>query len=239
MSIQASFQEFVDGLQTARSKTSFANVASRVIQHLGFEWFAYLRLGQHAPLLVSSYPRTWTDRYFALSYQNLDPVVLRAAREQDVFGWGEGGKPAGTAEQRRFFEEATTFGIRSGITVPIQGGFGDIAAFTLASAEPMAIIERLGAERKATIRLVGLYFHAHLTARLDNPVAMIDKVALTQRELQCLAWTARGKTVADVAVLVGIKPRTVVFHLENARRKLHASSIAQCVASALRGGLLS
>ncbi|WP_461618579.1 helix-turn-helix domain-containing protein [Bradyrhizobium sp. 23AC] len=58
-------------------------------------------------------------------------------------------------------------------------------------------------------------------------------------ERQCLAWTAQGKTVADIAVLVEIAPRTVVFHLENARRKLGAASIAQCVAIALRRGLLS
>jgi LuxR family transcriptional activator of conjugal transfer of Ti plasmids len=35
-----------------------------------------------------------------------------------------------------------------------------------------------------------------------------------------------------------ITPRTVAFHLENARRKLGAASIAQCVAEALRLGLL-
>ncbi|WP_314964018.1 helix-turn-helix domain-containing protein, partial [Bradyrhizobium cosmicum] len=61
----------------------------------------------------------------------------------------------------------------------------------------------------------------------------------TQRERQCLAWTAQGKTVADIAVLVQIAPRTVLFHLENARRKLGTASIAQCVAEALRRGLLS
>ena len=61
---------------------------------------------------------------------------------------------------------------------------------------------------------------------------------LTQRERQCLAWGVQGKTVADIAVLVEIAPRTVVFHLENARRKLGAASIAHCVAEAVRRGLL-
>jgi LuxR family transcriptional activator of conjugal transfer of Ti plasmids len=40
-------------------------------------------------------------------------------------------------------------------------------------------------------------------------------------------------------VLVEIAPRTVAFHLENARHKLSAASIAQCVAEALRRGWLS
>jgi LuxR family transcriptional regulator, activator of conjugal transfer of Ti plasmids len=65
-----------------------------------------------------------------------------------------------------------------------------------------------------------------------------EESALLQRELQCLAWTARGKTAADVVLPVGIEPRTVVFHLENARRKVAAGSIAQCVAEAVRRGLL-
>jgi LuxR family transcriptional activator of conjugal transfer of Ti plasmids len=89
------------------------------------------------------------------------------------------------------------------------------------------------------VQLVGLYFHTHVAVRLE-PAATGQHAGgeLTQRERQCLAWTAQGKTVADIAVLVEISPRTVVFHLENARRKLGASSIAQCVAEALRRGLL-
>ncbi|WP_346731313.1 helix-turn-helix domain-containing protein [Bradyrhizobium sp. 1] len=88
---------------------------------------------------------------------------------------------------------------------------------------------------------MGLYFHAHVASRLDVPFVaqQLSGSELTQRERQCLAWTAQGKTVADIAVLVAISPRTVVFHLENARRKLGAASIAQCVAVALRRGLLT
>jgi LuxR family transcriptional regulator, activator of conjugal transfer of Ti plasmids len=100
-------------------------VATRVTQRLGFRWFAYLRLVEDAPKLISSYPKSWTNRYFDLNYEQLDPVVRRARLEHDLFSWGSGGStPAGTREQRKFFEEATTFGIESGITVPIRGGFG-------------------------------------------------------------------------------------------------------------------
>jgi LuxR family transcriptional activator of conjugal transfer of Ti plasmids len=175
-----------------------------------------------------------------LHYEQLDPVVRRARLEHDLFSWGSGGStPAGTREQRKFSEEATTFGIESGITVPIRGGFGRMAAFTLATDDRAMRPERLVAKSKDVIQLVGLYFHTHAAVRLgaecDRPDA--DDV-LTQRERQCLAWAARGKTVADTAILVGIAPRTVVFHLENARRKLGATSIAQCVAEALRRRLL-
>jgi LuxR family transcriptional activator of conjugal transfer of Ti plasmids len=174
-----------------------------------------------------------------LGYQQLDPVVHRARVEHGLFGWGGGASaPPGNREQRRFFDEAMTFGIRSGITVPIRAGFGRMAAFTLATADREVNPERLIAEWKDVVQLVGLYFHTHVVMLDRAPIAQTVGTELTQRERQCLAWTAQGKTVADIAVLVGIAPRTVVFHLENARRKLGAASIAQCVAEALRRGLL-
>ncbi|WP_442895887.1 helix-turn-helix domain-containing protein [Bradyrhizobium sp. AZCC 2262] len=99
--------------------------------------------------------------------------------------------------------------------------------------------ERLIAKSRDVVQLVGLYFQTHVAARLGTVCDQPDAGdVLTQRERQCLAWASRGKTVADTAVLVGIAPRTVVFHLENARPKLEATSTAQCVAEAVRRRLL-
>jgi LuxR family transcriptional activator of conjugal transfer of Ti plasmids len=234
------FQEFIDAIQTADEDAAFERVGTRLAQRLGFRWFAYLRLTAELPTLISSYPSSWTSRYFDLGYQQLDPVVSRARLEHNLFSWGGGASvPAGTREQRKFFEEATTFGIKSGITVPIRGGFGRMAAFTLATDEPTALTERIVVESGDLVQLTGLYFHTHLTTRLKTRAGSPTTAALlSQRERQCLAWAAHGKTAADIAILVGIAPRTVVFHLENARRKLGAASIAQCVAEALRRGLL-
>jgi LuxR family transcriptional activator of conjugal transfer of Ti plasmids len=239
-SIEYSFQEFVDAIQTARSDDDFARSASRVSQRLGFRWFAYLRIVEEAPKLISSYPKSWTSRYFELSYEQLDPVVRRARLENDLFHWGSGASiPSSSRAQQKFFDEATTFGIESGITVPIKGGFGRMAAFTFATDDRAMRPERLMAKSKDVVQLVGLYFHTHLAARLAAESDQFDADGvLTQRERQCLAWASRGKTVADTAILVAIAPRTVVFHLENARRKMGAASITQCVAEALRRRLL-
>jgi LuxR family transcriptional regulator, activator of conjugal transfer of Ti plasmids len=207
---------------------------------LGFRWFAYLRLIEGGPTLISSYPKSWTGRYFDLGYQRLDPVVRRVRGEHDLFSWGgEAPRPAGTREQRRFFDEAMTFGISSGITVPIRGGFERMAAFTLANDEPIARVEQLLSETKDVVQLVELYFHTHATTRLGGSSdPSTETGVLTRRERQCLAWAAQGKTVADMAILVEIAPRAVVFDFENTRRKLNAASIAQWVAEALRRGLL-
>src|SRR5260221_4132382 len=143
-STERSFQEFIDAIQTADDEIGFEKIARRLTERLGFRWFAYLRVTDETPSLISSYPKSWTARYFDLGYQQLDPVVRRARRESELFSWG-GSAPAatGTREQRRFFDEAMTFGIKSGVTVPIRGGFRGIVAFTKANDAPKAAIARL------------------------------------------------------------------------------------------------
>jgi len=239
-SIEYDFQEFVDAIQTARSDDDFARLATRVSQCLGFRWFAYLQMVEEEPKLISSYPKSWTNRYLEHGYEQVDPVIQRARLELELFGWGGSASiTPNSRSQRKFFDEAMTFGIESGITVPIRGGFGRMAAFTFATDDPAMRAERLIAEAGDVVQLVGLYFHTHVATRLT---AVADQIGtgciFTQRELQCLAWAARGKTVADTAILCGIAPRTVVFHLENARHKMGAASITQCVAEALRRRLL-
>lgn len=230
------FREFIDAINTAEDEESFEQVASRATRRLGFRWYAYLSLSNGAPKLISSYPKTWTSRYFDLAYQHLDPVVQRARLEHDLFNWGGAAfEPEANREQKRFFEEATTFGIKSGITVPIKSRYGRMAAFTFATDEPAAQTDLLVRDSRDVLRLVGLHFHTHVSTRGVSE----SRGPLTQRERECLSWISQGKAVADIAVLVGIAPRTVTFHLENARRKLDAVSIAQCVAEALRRDLLS
>src|SRR5262245_34159263 len=100
-SIEQTFQEFIDALQTARDDDALERIATRLTQRLGFRWFAYLGIEEGTPRLISSYPKSWTGRYFDLHYQRLDPVVHRARREHDLFGWDSlAPAPAGTREQR-------------------------------------------------------------------------------------------------------------------------------------------
>ncbi len=63
-------------------------------------------------------------------------------------------------------------------------------------------------------------------ALLPNP--------LTQRELDVLAWVARGKTNRDVAEILGMSPRTVNKHLEHIYEKLGVETRTAAVAQFAR-----
>jgi LuxR family transcriptional regulator, quorum-sensing system regulator BjaR1 len=62
---------------------------------------------------------------------------------------------------------------------------------------------------------------------------------LTQRELDCLNWTAAGKTSSEIAEILGLSEHTVNHYLNRAAKKLDSVNRTQAVATALRSGLIS
>ena len=63
-------------------------------------------------------------------------------------------------------------------------------------------------------------------------------VALNEREVQCLTWSARGKTSPEIATILGLGRRTVDFHIENACRKLNVATRTEAVVKAAAGRLI-
>lgn len=47
---------------------------------------------------------------------------------------------------------------------------------------------------------------------------------LTQRELECLSWFAKGKTIEETARILGITPRTVKAYMQQMKEKLDCVS---------------
>lgn len=231
------FRDFIDALETAYDEVGFKGAADRFAARLGYRWFAYLGFSEPALKVLSSYPNSWARQYVEKRYEDIDPVVGLARSSQRSFQWDRRTLRLSTAPQQRFFSEAAKFGIQSGVTVPIRGGFGRFAAFTLAG-DLNTDLEIRTTESMDLLQLAGLYYHAHVYAKLQLGLTRVADAPLTQRELQCLSWAARGKKMQETAKVLGITTRTVVFHLENARSKLGASTVAQAVAEAAHRGLI-
>jgi LuxR family quorum-sensing system transcriptional regulator CciR len=61
---------------------------------------------------------------------------------------------------------------------------------------------------------------------------------LSGRETQCLFWVSRGKSSADVGVILGLSPRTVDSYLEKVCAKLGVRTRVEAVVTAVRAGLI-
>jgi DNA-binding response OmpR family regulator len=63
--------------------------------------------------------------------------------------------------------------------------------------------------------------------------------SLSDREIEALMWSARGKTSAEIATILGLSKRTVDFHIDNARQKLGVATRIEAVVKAAASGLIS
>lgn len=76
-------------------------------------------------------------------------------------------------------------------------------------------------------------------ARRPGPVTPQTDIRLTEREVEALTWSARGKSSTDMAVLMSVSERTVNFHIDNAIRKLNVATRIQAAVKAALLGLIT
>ncbi|KQV68225.1 autoinducer binding domain-containing protein [Rhizobium sp. Root1220] len=84
------------------------------------------------------------------------------------------------------------------------------------------------------------YLATHVYDRLAEIRNQDNRVTdtLTDREIDCLNWTAAGKTSVETADILSLSEHTVNHYLNRATKKLDTVNRTQAVAKALRIGLI-
>ena len=77
-----------------------------------------------------------------------------------------------------------------------------------------------------------LEYSGIITARLTF------REELTEQEITCLIWIARGKTSQEIAKMLDLKYTTVRSYLSRIRRKLNCTTISQAVYEGIRFGYI-
>ena len=230
--MQRIYETFIESLSESVDETDLQRTMTNLLVAFDVDRFAYLSLPRTAkdqPRFVANYPAAWTSHYLRRQYQKIDPVITCAGCSDLPFSWGRKfGLDSRSARGIRFFDEAAEFGIRSGLTIPIKDRWGGRAVLTFAADENCPALMRLSDRYSQAIQLVATSYHIQ-ARRICSGQLVIDGIKLTRREFECLQWAAKGKSAWDISQILGIKRRTVAFHLDNARAKLGVRTIAQAV----------
>jgi DNA-binding NarL/FixJ family response regulator len=100
---------------------------------------------------------------------------------------------------------------------------------------------RLGADdcltKPVDFEMLGVVVENRLR-RVGGRAALRSQIHLTNREKDVLTWVGRGKTSAEIAIILGLSERTVNFHCEQAMKRLDVVNRTQAVAKALAEGLI-
>jgi DNA-binding CsgD family transcriptional regulator len=228
--------EVLDRLQSISDEAELKRAIEWYLSKTDISIYAYIAfLPEIGPRGINNHPKDWLDRYRDEGYLEVDPVISRARDTLLPFQWSDIKRDLKKRE-KLVLDEGGEVGIVSGATVPVPGPGQSTGMVFFSSELSDQKFERLWTSQKYDLHMVGIYFHSAFVElfRKKHP----NDVELTLRERECLLWTARGKTAADISELLKISERTVVFHIQNAMQKLGCSSKYQATLRAILTGLI-
>ena len=234
---------FVASLLVARTGTELANTVRNLVNAIGFDTFEYGavfpgEVGDPEIVVVSSAGRDWIERYGRMMYFRTDPRVQNCLQHVTPFIWECGASYGPSADA--FLRDATRYGVRSGIALPVRSPIGENAMFWVESSQ-----EKLpdDAELQLAIGrayLFASYFHDcffhSLRARIIGAETRPGNVS--KRELEVLALASRGHSSKRIGRELQISESTANYHIASAKRKLGVRTRSQAVARAVQVGLI-
>ena len=212
-----------------------------VLAHdLGLSHVAYIRLAKgHSEDLsqltaVVTYPWNWQLRYFERDYIKIDPVIRRARQAILPFDWEE--LVSDDAAVSGFLEDAKAHGVgQHGLSIPIRGRKQWVSIVSFNSSLSYEDWQQYKHSNIAKLNIISILVDAAASRETTLPR---PETKLSERELQCLIWSARGKTYKDIAEILGVSFSTVKFYLDTARHKLNCINVTHAVAVAIASGII-
>ncbi|EZP83993.1 Transcriptional regulator, LuxR family [Novosphingobium resinovorum] len=231
-------EELAFEITNALTQDELFTALSAAAERLGFDHFAlaYDRRGGSTPasLLVHDYPAAWAQVYVDFDLGGADPVRRAGERSMTGFEWRSLPDliPL-TKGDRQMLEVGRENGIADGFTVPrhLPGEASGACSFVIGpnsrmQEEVLHVAEIVGAVALSAAR------------RLVGVAPPKGRPTLSERQRECVLWTARGKTASEVGAILGISEETVIQHLKTARDRYDVHCRQMLILCALFDGLI-
>ena len=210
---------FIKEVREFGSEEQLADALTAVTRDLGCRYYALTHHvdTQHSSGAISlhNYPAAWAEWFEAQSLGTCDPFRRASSFTRFCFAWSN--LPyiiRLTRKDRMILELACKQGIGDGFTVPahVPGEAHGSCSFACRPGEVFPL------HHVPLLQLAGAF--AFEAARRLGRKAFTDRpVRLTDRQRECVVWTARGKSDWETAMILGISEETVAEHLRHARER--------------------
>nr|WP_309502264.1 LuxR family transcriptional regulator [uncultured Roseovarius sp.] len=186
-------------------------------------------------VLLSNHDAAYTDSFVGDALYFHAPMVKWALQNDGASSWSVLSERAQadtmTKAERKVMAFNAAHEVTAGYTISfrspsprVKGAIALTARAGLEQADVDRIWDRQGADIQALCTI------AHLRFLLLPYIA--PGRALTPRQREVLSWVGDGKTVQDIALLLGLTPATIEKHLRLAREALYVETTAQAVLKA-------
>jgi LuxR family transcriptional regulator len=237
---------FAANLETSADLDEAMDVLQDVASALGFPLvdYACIPCARRAdgswlppPLRTRNFPSRWDvewDRYRAD-----DPYYHASFRGTEIIDWADVQQKADqlSPAERDCLSYIADKGLGHGLTIPFHMAGSRFGFLSVIGDSTTDDWDLRAAETKGLLLLVAHYFHNTVSARF-SPFRLQPVEELSPREAECLSWCAQGKTIEDVAAILGLSGETVRIYMKRVSRKLNAVNRAHAVAKACFLGLI-
>jgi DNA-binding CsgD family transcriptional regulator len=212
---------------------------------LGFDHFIYgvqvnTSLTRPYQFILNGYPKEWRAHYVEHNYQEIDPTYYHCITKKQTIPVIWDRRVFKGDKEVKMRNESREFGLLCGASFAVHGGHGEAAMLSLASSQDSYRAQQDILSIIGTSQLLACYLHEAIQRIvLSKGPLLLTKMELTLREKECLLWAAEGKTGGEIADILQITERTVIFHLQNAGNKMGASNRQHAIARALSMGLIA
>jgi len=231
---------------------SFADLRSAIggyVERAGFDNFGmavkFSRFHHQGKSFYTNYDYVgdWENAYTGLqnpAMANDDARVLASVHRLPAGAWLNTGETSYDAPMERLIprvrhqlSKASDFGIKSGMTLPLQFQSMEWGFLSLSSRNKSTVREMEG-------RIIQAMYFAHFSTIYFDRNRARNKISsgLTVRELEVLKWTAIGKTSWEISLILNISERTVNFHLSQSAGKLGVRGRRAASTTAIALGLI-
>lgn len=229
-------------LMTSHSEADWCRVFFQVVSEMGFNSALLAIIPQPGMRLEEAYLRSnyapeWRRHYDSMNLARIDPTVAHCIAHSTSLVWSP--EIFRTRGQQELYEEACSFGLRSGVTLPIHGPKGELGILCFVNdARPGQSFQREVADCLPDLSLLrDIVFEAAM-AFAKSPRSSEPPPSLTERERECLLWSAAGKSTWEISKILHRSESVVNYHFANIRRKFDVTTRREAIVKAMRLGML-
>lgn len=232
-------EEFARELAAIETPAGLEQSLKRTSRFLGFDHFALsleacTSVEKPPEILIHDYPDAWAKVYINFDLGGMDPVRRACDKSFSGFTWENIEKliPL-TRGDRQMLSVGRECGIGDGYTVPrhLPGTASGTCSFVVRPEVGLPRQWLVVAELVGTMALT-------CALKISGMAATASTPKLSDRQRECLLWTARGKTASETAIILGISTETVIQHLKMARERYEVHCKQSLIVSALFDGLI-
>ena len=188
--------------------------------------------------IVDNYNPEWRDIYDSDNLKSIDPTVLYCMHNHRPALWSD---PSITTISKHIkaktnvLEEAKGYELRNGISIPIHSYRSISGMYSFANSDNHTGLHNLAtiASQALSPLVIDCFANDPSFSR-----SFPSQQTLTPREIECLQWSAEGKSAWEIAKISNCSERTVVFHLTNTCEKLDAQNKYQAITKAIILGII-